>query len=64
VLVQQMGVPTRTYATAGTKFLAYDERRVDVIPAFPVHGPFFNGWYGGFPPQVVDLQCETRPKAP
>jgi hypothetical protein len=58
VLVQQMGVPTRTYATAGTKFLAYDERRVDVIPAFPAYG-FFNGWYGGFPPQVVDLQCET-----
>jgi hypothetical protein len=47
----------------GTKFLAYDEHRLDVLPAFPSDGPFFNGWYawygGGFPPQVIDLRCET-----
>jgi hypothetical protein len=59
-LVQQMGVPTRSYETGGLKFLAYDEHRVDIIPAFPTYNPYFVGWYGGgFPPQVVDLQCET-----
>ncbi len=59
-LVQQMGVPTRSYDVGGTKYLAYDERRVDLIPSFPSYSPFFTGWYGGgFPPQVVDLRCET-----
>src|SRR5690242_8248958 len=60
VLLQQMGVPARSYETSDMKYLAYDEHRVDIIPAFPTYGPFFMGWYGGgFPPQVVDLQCET-----
>ena len=60
VLVQQMGVPSRTYETTGVKYLAYDERRVDLVPSFPSYSPFFTGWYGaGFPPQVIDLQCET-----
>ncbi|HEY6440896.1 MAG TPA: hypothetical protein VIY55_12810 [Acetobacteraceae bacterium] len=60
VLVQQMGVPARTYATSGMKYLAYDEHQVDIVPAFPSYSPFFTGWYGGgFPPQVIDLQCET-----
>jgi hypothetical protein len=59
-LVEQMGVPTRSYETAGAKFLAYDEHRVDIIPGFPGYGPFFGGWYGGgLPPQIVDWQCET-----
>ena len=59
-LVQQMGVPTRTYETGGVKYLAYDERRVDIIPGFPSYNPFFAGYYGGgFPPQVVELSCET-----
>jgi hypothetical protein len=60
VLVQQMGVPNRTYETGGVKYLAYDERRVDIIPGYPSYNPFFTGWYGGgFPPEVVDLRCET-----
>ncbi|MGC1408616.1 MAG: hypothetical protein WA864_06705 [Acetobacteraceae bacterium] len=60
MLVQQMGVPARTYETTGVKYLAYNERQVDIVPAFPSYGPFFTGWYGGgFPPQVIDLQCET-----
>jgi hypothetical protein len=59
-LVQQMGVPTRSYETSGVKYLAYDERRVDLVPSFPSYSPFYMGWYGaGFPPQVIDLQCET-----
>jgi hypothetical protein len=33
---------------------------VDLVPSFPSYSPFFTGWYGaGFPPQVIDLQCET-----
>jgi hypothetical protein len=60
VLVQQMGVPTRAYETQGTKYLAYVEQRIDIIPTFPSYSPFFPSWYGGgFPPQVVDLRCET-----
>jgi hypothetical protein len=59
-LVQQMGVPTRSYEVGGAKYLAYSENRVDILPAFPSYNPFFTGWYGGgFPPQVVNLQCET-----
>ena len=60
VLVQQMGVPMRSYETGGVKYLAYDESRVDILPAFPTYNPFFTGWYGGgFPPQVVEWKCET-----
>jgi hypothetical protein len=61
VLVQQMGVPTRAYETAGVKYLAYVEQRIEVTPSFPSYSPFFmGGWYGGgFPPQVLDLRCET-----
>jgi hypothetical protein len=59
-VVQAMGVPNRTIETGGIRFLAYDERRVDVVPGMPGYGPWFNGWYGGgFPPQVVERKCET-----
>jgi len=59
-VVQQMGVPSRSYQAGGVKYLAYDENRIDVIPSSPAYSPFYTGWYGGgFPPQVVDLRCET-----
>ena len=59
-LVQQMGVPNRNYETGGVKYLAYDERRIDIIPGPPTYAPVYLGWYGaGFPPQVVELTCET-----
>lgn len=59
-VVQQMGVPSRSYEASGVKYLAYDENRIDVIPSFPTYGPFYMGWYGGgFPPQVVEWRCET-----
>jgi hypothetical protein len=59
-VVQQLGVPSRSFETGGVRYLAYTEHRVDIIPTFPSYSPFFTGWYGGgFPPQVVDLQCET-----
>ena len=48
-----MGVPSRSYETGGVKYLAYNEHRIDIVPAFPSYSPFFTGWYGGgFPPQV------------
>ncbi len=62
VLVQQLGVPTRSFETGGVRFLAYTESRVDVVPGIPAYGfgPPYWGWYGGaFPPQVVNLVCET-----
>jgi hypothetical protein len=59
-LVQQMGVPSRSYETGGVRYLAYDERRIDIVPGPPSFAPFYMGWYrGGFPPQVVELTCET-----
>jgi hypothetical protein len=62
-LVQQLGVPTRTYETAGVKYLAYDESRVDLIPPLPPFGAgpwwVYGSYGGGFPPQVVTLTCET-----
>jgi hypothetical protein len=57
-LVQQLGVPNRSYETGGVKYLAYDESRVDILPPPPGWGPW---WYygGGFAPQVVNLVCST-----
>jgi len=60
-LVQALGVPSRTFETGGIKFLAYDERRTEVIP--PPPGPFGwgygYGWYSPFPATVVQYACET-----
>jgi hypothetical protein len=66
VLVQQMGVPNRTYETGGVKYLAYVEHRVDLVPGFSSYNPLFPGWGfypgwdgGGLPTQVIELRCET-----
>ena len=63
-VVRQLGVPNRVYETGGRKFISYDERRTDLIPASPFVGGFgyFGygyGGYGGFPPQLVERGCET-----
>ena len=59
-LVQQMGVPSRSIETGGVKYLAYDQHKVDIVPAVQPYGPYFMGWYGGgFPPRVVEWRCET-----
>lgn len=63
-VVRRLGVPTRTFETGGRRFLAYAERRVDVVPAGPFFGGFgyFGGgygYYGAFPSQVVERGCET-----
>ena len=54
-LVQQLGVPSRTYETGGVKYLAYDESRVELVPALPPYGtgPWwaYGGYGGGFPPR-------------
>ena len=62
-VVRQFGVPSRAYETGGRKFIAYDERRADLIPGTPFLGGFgyFGYGYGsvGFPPQVIERGCET-----
>jgi hypothetical protein len=66
-LIQVMGVPNRTYETGGVKFLAYEDRQVEVVPGSPFYyGPApFPGFYGGgfygggFPPTAVNLICDT-----
>jgi hypothetical protein len=60
VLVQQMGVPARSFETGGVRYLAYDEHRIDIVPSVPTFAPYYMGWYGaGFPPQVIEWKCET-----
>jgi len=60
-VVQAMGVPSRSFQTAGVTYLAYNEHRIDFIPGTPTFSPFFFGgaYGGGFPPQIVQLDCET-----
>jgi hypothetical protein len=69
VLVQGLGVPSRTITTGGIKFLAYDWQSSAVIPGDPGFvawgwggfGPGFGPWGGGFyaPPTVVTTGCEA-----
>jgi len=60
-LIQQMGVPTRSYDSTGHRFLAYDRTRYDTIPGGPGFG-YWGGWryggWGGFPPEIVKRDCE------
>ncbi len=63
-VVRQLGVPNRSYETGGRKFIAYDERRTDLIPPSPFIGGFgyFGygyGTFGGFPAQLIERGCET-----
>ncbi|MGH7210707.1 MAG: hypothetical protein ACREF1_04515, partial [Acetobacteraceae bacterium] len=48
LLVQRLGVPTRSFTTDGVQYLAYNESRVDIVPGLPPYGwgaPYW-GWYG------------------
>ena len=55
-LIEHLGVPSRSYETGGVKYLAYDERRIDIIPPPPT----FNPWFApALPSQVVERWCET-----
>lgn len=65
--VRQLGVPTRSYETSGRKFIAYDERRADLLPGTPFLGGYGGlgyigagyGTFGGFPPGIIERGCET-----
>jgi hypothetical protein len=62
-VVQQLGVPDRTYETGGVKYLAYDESRMQIVPGVPAFGagPWwaYGAYGGGFPPELINLVCET-----
>ncbi|HKM61944.1 MAG TPA: hypothetical protein VJY39_05580 [Acidisphaera sp.] len=65
-LVAAIGVPTRTYEAAGSKFLAYDQARAVVDPGSPGWGWGWGwgwgapwGWGPAFPPAVFAYSCET-----
>jgi hypothetical protein len=66
-LVRNYGVPTRTYMTGGSKFLAYNMSRIETIPGdwgwggygwggYGWGGP---GWGGGFGPELIQRDCDT-----
>ncbi len=66
-LVRALGVPTRSIDADGHRFLAYDERKVDILPGYGM-GSYWNGFYGPFfgppiyagtPQQVLVRECET-----
>jgi len=69
-LVRALGVPTRTIETEGRRFLAYEDRRLDILPGFGGgyagfgYGGFhrFGGGFGlgaGFPDEIVERGCDT-----
>ncbi len=68
-LVRTLGVPTRTIETDGRRFLAYEDRRLDVVPGFGggYAGFGFGGFnrFGGlgfgtsFPEEIVERGCAT-----
>ena len=68
-LINTYGVPNRTYDTGGHRYLAYSRSRIETIPGSPGFGPwggpyfgYWGGWgggWGGFPPEVVQRDCET-----
>ncbi len=57
-LIQQLGVPNRTFKADGVDYLAYDEKRVEIVPGV-WGGPWWWGGWNNIPPEVVQWQCET-----
>lgn len=58
-LVQAMGVPNRTFTTGDARFLAFDERRDELIAPPPGPGWGWWGWGGPWPVTVRERVCET-----
>jgi hypothetical protein len=73
-VVRTLGVPSRTIDTGGHRYLAYSRSRIETIPGDPGFGPGWGGWggwgggwgygywgggWGGFPPEIVQRDCET-----
>lgn len=61
-LIAKLGVPTRSFTSGATTTLAYDSRRVDVVPGY--YGPgLWNPWGFGpgpyWPPQAYRRGCEV-----
>lgn len=60
-LVRELGVPARVFEAGGHRFLAYIERRTEVLPGYAPFAPYRSGFgYGaGFPPEIIQRACET-----
>jgi hypothetical protein len=70
-VVKTLGVPSRTIETGGHKYLAYSRNKLVTIPGDYGFGPAWGwgywgggwggGWggWGGFPPEIVQRDCET-----
>lgn len=60
-LVRRLGVPSRTFEANGRKFLAYAERRSEIIPVGAGFGGYgyFGPSFGYIPSEVIDRSCET-----
>ncbi len=54
-VVRALGVPNRSFETGGHRFIAYLERRQDLVPTAGPWGPPWWGWAGS---QVVTRRCE------
>ncbi len=59
-VLRALGAPNRILEANGSKFYAYDERRLDYAPA-PGFAPFGPFGYGYFGPSAIpfDRTCET-----
>lgn len=59
-LINAMGVPTRSYETDGTKFLAFTESRLDVVAPLSLYGSPYWGLSPNYGvPPIVQWYCET-----
>ena len=68
-VVKTLGVPSRAIETGGHKYLAYSRSKIETIPGDYGFGPGWGwgwghwggGWggWGGFPPEIVQRDCET-----
>ncbi len=60
-LVRTLGVPSRQFEADGHRFLAYVDRRVELVPGSMLWRPYRYGFgYGPvFPPQAIEQSCET-----
>lgn len=63
VLVQDLGVPSRSMTMGGVTYLAYIRSRTQYVPGSygwgGFYGPFYGPAFGGFPPQIIHDWCET-----
>jgi len=65
-LVRQFGVPVRTYAAGGSRFLEYNAVHVSHDPGTPGYwrtwrrrGRVYREWVPGIPPSTTVWQCRT-----